>query len=342
MGMVNSPFPWQDSTRFRRPSKPRKGGAHDMKVGFIGVGTMGASMASNLQAAGHELQVRDVRKEAAAPHLKAGAVWKDTPRQVADGVEAVFTSLPGPKEVEQVALGPEGLIHGMKKGSAYFDLSTNSPALMRRLYPAFKEKGIHVLDAPVSGGPKGAKSRKLALWIGGDREVYDRFKPVLDAIGDQPYYVGPIGAGSVAKLVHNCAGYAVQTALAEVFTMGVKAGVDPLVLWKAVRQGAGGRRRTFDGLADQFLPGKFDPPSFALRLAHKDVTLATALGREHKVPMKLANITLEEMTEALNRGWAERDSRVAMLLQEERAGVQIKVTEEAIREALAIDKTPPR
>src|SRR6185503_349056 len=99
-------------------------------------------------------------------------------------------------EVEQVALGPDGLIHGMKKGSAYFDLSTNSPALMRRLYPAFKEKGIHVLDAPV-----------------------------LDAIGDQPYYVGPIGAGSVAKLVHNCAGYAVQTALAEVFTMGVKGGV---------------------------------------------------------------------------------------------------------------------
>jgi 3-hydroxyisobutyrate dehydrogenase-like beta-hydroxyacid dehydrogenase len=109
-----------------------------------------------------------------------------------------------------------------------------------------------------------------------------------------------------------------------------------------VRQGAGGRRRTFDGLADQFLPGKFEPPSFALRLAHKDVTLATALGREHKVPMKLANVTLEEMTEALNRGWAERDSRVAMLLQEERAGVEIKVTEEAIREALAIDKTPPR
>jgi 3-hydroxyisobutyrate dehydrogenase len=199
-----------------------------------------------------------------------------------------------------------------------------------------------MLDAPVSGGPRGAESGRLALWVGGDEDLFKRLKPVLDAIGDQAYYVGPIGAGSVAKLVHNCAGYIVQTALAEVFTMGVKAGVEPIALWKAVRQGAGGRRRTFDGLADQFLPGKFDPPAFALRLAHKDVTLATALGREHKVPMRLANITLEEMTEALNRGWAERDSRVAMLLQEERAGVQIKVTEEAIREALAIDKTPPR
>jgi 3-hydroxyisobutyrate dehydrogenase len=161
---------------------------------------------------------------------------------------------------------------------------------------------------------------------------------VLDAIGDQAYYVGPIGAGSVAKLVHNCAGYVIQTALAEVFTMGVKAGVEPLALWKAVRQGAGGRRRTFDGLVDQFLPGKFDPPAFTLRLAHKDVTLATQLGREHRVPMRLAQATLEEMTEALNRGWAERDSRVAMLLQEERAGVDIHVAEAAIRQVLEGDR----
>jgi 3-hydroxyisobutyrate dehydrogenase len=195
-----------------------------------------------------------------------------------------------------------------------------------------------MLDAPVSGGPRGAESRKLALWVGGDEAIFTRCKPVLDAIGDQAYYVGAIGAGSVAKLVHNCAGYMIQTALAEVFTLGVKAGVDPLTLWKAVRQGAGGRRRTFDGLVDQFLPGRFEPPAFALRLAHKDVTLATALGREHKVPMRLANITLEEMTEALNRGWAERDSRVAMLLQEERAGVDIRVPDTALREALEADR----
>lgn len=305
-----------------------------MKVGFIGLGTMGASMASNLQKGGHELVVSDVRKEAAAAHLSAGAVWKDTPKQVAESVEAVFTSLPGPVEVEAVATGPEGLIHGMKKGAAFFDLSTNSPTLMRRLHATFKEKGLYVLDAPVSGGPKGAKSGKLALWVGGEKEVYDRFKPVLDAIGDQPYYVGPIGAGSIAKLVHNCAGYAVQTAMAEVFTMGVKAGVDALTLWKAVRQGAGGRRRTFDGLADQFLPNSFDPPAFALKLAHKDVTLATTLAKEVGVPMRLANLTLEEMTEALNRGWAGRDSRVAMLLQEERAGVQIEVPRDKLKEVL--------
>jgi len=309
-----------------------------MKIGFIGLGTMGRHMAANLQKAGHELVVHDVRKEAAEPHVKNGARWADTPRAVAEAVDVVFTSLPGPAEVEAVALDERGgLLTGLTAGKAYFDLSTNSPTVVRRLHAIFKARGVDVLDAPVSGGPRGAESRRLALWVGGDETVFEKFKAVLDAIGDQAYYVGPIGAGSIAKLVHNCAGYVVQTALAEVFTMGVKAGVEPLAIWKAVRQGAGGRRRTFDGLADQFLPGTFEPPSFALRLAHKDVSLAVALGREHKVPMRLANITLEEMTEALNRGWGERDSRVAMLLQEERAGVEIKVPPAAIKEVLEKD-----
>ena len=310
-----------------------------MKIGFIGLGTMGRHMAANLQKAGHELIVHDVRREAAEPHVKAGARWADSPRTVAEASEVVFTSLPEPKDVEAVALDEKtGLLSGLTAGKAFFDLSTNSPTVVRRLHAVFKARGVHMFDAPVSGGPRGAESGRLALWIGGDEEAFKKYKPVVDAIGDQAYYVGPIGAGSVAKLVHNCAGYVVQTALAEVFTMGVKAGVDPLTIWKAVRQGAGGRRRTFDGLADQFLPGTFDPPSFALRLAHKDVSLAVALGRENKVPMRLANMTLEEMSEAMNRGWAERDSRVAMLLQEERAGVEIKVPLAALKEVLDQDR----
>jgi 3-hydroxyisobutyrate dehydrogenase len=167
--------------------------------------------------------------------------------------------------------------------------------------------------------------------VGGDEALFTQYRPVLEAIGDQPAYVGPIGAGSVAKLVHNCAGYAIQCALAEVFTLGVKAGVDPVTLFRAVRQGALGRQRTFDRLVDQFLPGKFEPPAFALRLAHKDISLATELGRELGVPMRVAALAHAEMTEALNRGWGERDSRVAMLLQEERAGVEICVPEEQLR-----------
>jgi 3-hydroxyisobutyrate dehydrogenase len=289
-------------------------------------------MAANLARAGHDLTVHDVRKEAGA-QLRA-ATWADTPRAVADASEVVFTSLPGPAEVEAVALGPNGLLEGMDAGKVYVDHSTNDPSLVRRIHQAFAERGAHVLDAPVSGGPRGAETRKLAVWVGGDEAVFRRVKPVLDAIGDQALYVGPIGAGSVAKLVHNCAGYILQTALAEVFTLGVKAGVEPLRLFQALRQGHLGRRRTFDGLVDQFLPGKFEPPAFALRLAYKDVGLATALARTLCVPVRLANLTLVEMTEALNRGWGERDSRVAMLLQAERAGVEIRIPEEQIRAVL--------
>jgi 3-hydroxyisobutyrate dehydrogenase len=311
-----------------------------MKVGFIGLGTMGASMASNLQKAQVKLVVHDVRKAAAERHIADGAEWADTPKALAAECDVIFSSLPGPVEVESVALGPDGLLAGMKKGSAYFDLSTNSPTVIRRIEAEFAKKGVYLLDAPVSGGPAGAKSGKLALWIGGDEAAFKKHKRLLDAIGDQASYIGPIGAGSVAKLVHNCAGYAIQTALAEVFTMGVKAGVEPLALWEAVRMGAQGRRRTFDGLKDQFLTHKYDPPAFALKLAHKDVTLATQLARDVNVPMKIANITLAEMTEALNReGWATKDSRIAMVLQEERAGVEIKVTADALKKAL--ERDPP-
>jgi 3-hydroxyisobutyrate dehydrogenase len=305
-----------------------------MKVGFIGLGTMGGSMAYNALQGGFELVVHDIRREAATPHLEAGATWADTPRQVAEACQVVFTSLPGPTEVEAVALGEDGLLQGMTQGKAYFDLSTSSPALIRRIHQIFAAQGIQVLDAPVSGGPRGARTRNLAIWVGGDEAVYQQYKAVLDAIGDKAYYVGPIGCGAIAKLVHNCAGYIIQCALAEVFTMGVKAGVEPLALWQAVRRGAQGRRGTFEGLAEHLLPGKFDPPDFALRLARKDVDLAVAVGREYDVPMRLANLALQELTEAMNRGWGGRDSRVAMLLQEERAGAQVRVPEDVLRAAL--------
>ena len=302
-----------------------------MKIGFIGLGTMGGKMATNMQRAGLSLVVNDLRREASQPHVEAGGEWADTPGDVAEKADVVFTSLPGPPEVKEVA---QQLIEGMPRGAAWFDLSTNSPTLIRALHAQFAERGIHVLDAPVSGGPDGARSRRLALWVGGDEAVFQQHKAALDAIGDQVIYVGPIGAGCVTKLVHNCAGYGIQAVLAEVFSLGAKAGVDPLDLWKAVRQGAIGRRRTFDRLAEQFLGGTFENTAFALRLAHKDVTLATELGRELRVPMRVSNIALEELTEGLNRGWENRDSRIAMLLQEERSGVRIQVEQERLQAVL--------
>jgi len=307
----------------------------DVVVGFIGLGIMGGRMAANLQKAGYKLVVHDLQRQAASHHLNAGAAWADNPSALAGRSDVIFSSLPEPPDVEAVALGPDGLIAGMKPGTAYFDLSTNSPSVVKKLHAAFAEKGLHMLDAPVSGGPSGAASRKLAIWVGGDENVFNQHKAVLDAIGDRAAYVGPIGSATVAKLVHNMSGYAIICALAETFTLGVKAGMDPLTLWQAVRQGAVGRRFTFDALIDQFLPGEYDPPAFALKLAHKDVSLANALGRELGMPMRLCNLTLAEMTEALARGWSGRDSRVVMLLQQERAGVEIAVDRERLREALA-------
>jgi 3-hydroxyisobutyrate dehydrogenase len=294
-----------------------------MKIGFIGLGAMGRHMAANLQRAGHEVQAHDLR------HVDGFRNWKMSAADAARGCEVLFTSLPGPKEVEAIA---DEVAGAMPQGAAWFDLSTNSPECVRRLHAEFSR--IHFLDAPVSGGPHGAEAGKLALWIGGERVVFEKYLHLLKAIGDQPLYVGPIGAGTVAKLAHNCASFAVQAVLAEVFTLGVKAGVEPLALFRALRQGALGRKRAFDRLPEHFLSGKYDPAAFTLKLAHKDVSLALELARTCDVPMKIGQIALEELTEAMNRGWAERDCRVAMMLQEERAGVSVRLPPEALREAL--------
>ena len=308
-----------------------------MKIGFIGIGTMGGHMAYNLCKAEYEVTVHDLNRDLSRRHLEVGATWADNVKQIAEDSDVIMTSLPGPKEVQDVALRADGILSHMKPGAVWFDLSTNSVTVVRALHAAFAKKGLHMLDAPVSGGPKGAQSGKMALLVGGERAVFDKYRKVLEAIGDQIFYVGASGAGTIAKLVHNCAGYAVQAAIAELMTMGVKGGVDPVELWTAMRQCAMGRVRTFDRMGNQFMQHKFEPPDFALKLAHKDVTLATEFAREIGVPMKIANITHAEMTEALNRGWGHLDSRSFLMLQKERAGVEIKVSAEAIQKVLDRD-----
>jgi 3-hydroxyisobutyrate dehydrogenase-like beta-hydroxyacid dehydrogenase len=309
-----------------------------MKIGFIGLGMMGAGMASNLLKAGNELMVHDLTRQAASNHLNAGATWAESPRALAEACDLVFTSLPTPADVRNVGTGKDGLIEGFRKGAAWFDLSTNAVDVVRDLHATFAEKGISFLDAPVSGGPKGANSGRLAIWVGGDKAVFDKYHAALTAMGDQAAYIGPIGAGSIAKLVHNATSAAVNVVLAEVFTMGIKAGVEPLSLFEAVRQGASGRSRMFDRLSDHFLTGSYDPADFALRLLHKDVSLACQLARDVQVPMRLTNMALMELTEALNRGWDKRDSRVAALLQQERAGIPpIQIAPDKIKAVLESD-----
>ena len=183
------------------------------------------------------------------------------------------------------------------------------------------------MDAPVSGGKSGAQSRNLAVMVGGEQEVFEQIKPLLEAFGDKVFYAGAIGAGSVAKLMHNMIGHGVRQAIAEGLTLGVKAGVEPEALWQCIRRGSLGRMSGLhEGIARTVFPGEFDPASFALNLSRKDVGLATDLGREFNVPMPVANLVEQIAIEGMNRGWGERDSSVTFLLQEEQAGVEVRAS----------------
>ncbi len=308
-----------------------------MKIGFIGLGAMGRPIALNLLRTGHQLRLCDVRRPPIPELIGESASWLDSPAQAVDGADVVFTCLPGPTEVEAVALADNGLLNAMPRGSTWFDLTTSAPDLIRTLHDKFALREIAVLDAPTSGGPKGAQSRQLVLWVGGNKQVFEKFLPLLRDFADEPTHVGEIGFGSIVKLVHNSASFAAQCLLAEAFTMGVKAGLKPAVLFEALRQGTTGRSRTFDRLAEQFLPGVYDPAAFALRLAYKDMNLALALARACGVPMRMIEIATGDMAEALDRGWGERDARVALTLQEERAAVSVKSSGETKIETLTAD-----
>lgn len=299
-----------------------------MKIGFIGLGKMGAGMAASLQKAGRALVVHDVVREAAEAHLARGAQWADSPAEIARACEIVLTSLPGPEEVESVATGPGGVLEGAGAGSVLIDLSTGRPSVIRRVHRKFAERGARVLDAPVSGSTIGARTGRLAIMAGGEREVFERCRPVLEAIGDRLAYAGEIGSGSVCKLAHNCLGYGIQAIAAECYTLGVKAGASPEAVAEAILNGAVGRGVHFSFLfPETFLKGKFDEPHFPLEGAVKDVGLALELSREHRVPMAMGAIAYQELVAGLNRGWGEDDARRAMTLQEERAGVRVRISE---------------
>lgn len=311
-------------------------------VGFIGLGNMGWAMAGHILAAGYPMVVHDVREEVARGFRDRGARLGASAADLARASDVVFTSLPGPAEVEAVALGPDGILEGIRAGGVYVDLSTSRPSLIRRMAPIFEAKGTHVLDAPVSGGKTGAERRNLAVMVGGPREVYERVRPILTAFGDKVFYAGQVGAGSVAKLVHNMIGHGVRQAIAEGLTLGVKAGVDPVELWECVRRGAVGRMHVLhEGLPRAMFRGQFDPPSFSLALARKDIGLAMELGREYEVPMPLASLVEQIAIEAMGRGWADLDHTVTVRLQEEAGGVEVRAPTVDLARAAAFITTHP-
>ena len=307
-----------------------------MRVGLVGVGKMGTPIGLHILAAGYPLIVYDIRPGQLQAPVKAGAIAAGCAREVAEQSDVVLTSLPGPDEIVEVSRGDRGLLAGLAAGKAYFDLSTGSPAMARELHAEYAAQGLQMLDAPVSGGPYGAESGKLSIWVGGDKTTYEAHLPLLQNIGDEVSRIGEIGTASIAKLVHNCAGFVMYASLAEVFSMGIKAGLEADVLWQTVRKGLNGRRPLFDCLARNFMPGQYDDADFTLAHAEKDCRLALELAAQQAVPMQLAEIAHREQTAAIERGWSARDARASMLLQLERAGVEpLAVTPERIAEIMA-------
>lgn len=310
-------------------------------VGFIGLGNMGSGMSQNIQKAGYPMVVYDVREEMTKPLLENGAALGSSPADVASRCNVVFTSLPGPKEVEMVSKNQEGILEGIQAGTIYIDLSTSRPTLIRELEPIYRAKGAYVLDAPVSGGKTGAASGNLAVMVGGDKEIFEKVKPLLDSFGDKVAYCGEIGAGTIAKLVHNMIGHGVRQAIVEGLTLGVKAGVETEALWEAIRRGSLGRMRVLhEGLPRMAFTGNYEPASFALQLAHKDIALATELGREYNVPMPIANLAEQISVQCLNRGWATLDSSITTVLQEEAAGIELRADIDATKAGKFISTHP--
>ena len=297
-----------------------------MKLGFIGTGNMGNPMAANLIKAGHQVTVHDLRREAATNLLEMGANWADSPKEAVPGNEVVFTSLPVPRDVEAVVLGENGILEGASSGQVFFDLSTNSPTMVRRLHDECAARGVTLMDSPVSGGTYGAAAGTLAVMVGGDKATFDRFKPTLDAIGTHVVYCGGIGNGAVCKICNNLMSMGTGALLAEALTLGVKAGVDLATLADVINNSTGGSKRLADKFPRFLFKGNFEP-GFATALAAKDVRLATDLGREYGIPMELSNMVDQLHVEALARGWGSEDSDAVAKIQEEKSGVQLRLPE---------------
>ena len=294
-----------------------------MKVGWIGVGHMGKPMAMNVLAGGFDMKIHDLNRNAATDLLEAGAEWADSPREAAMGRDVVFTCLPMPHHVYSVGMGDDGIKDGVESGTVVVDSSTNSLDMVKQLHSEYAAKGIQFLDVPVSGGVIGAETRDLCVMAGGDEASYQKIKPALDAMGDKVMYCGPIGNGTICKLSHQLFGSIMRQGMQEVLIAGAAAGVPLETLVKAISQGAAAKNPPFKNWQRPPTEFEADERTFYLELAAKDVKLANQIGRDHGVPMELANIVEQRMIEALNRGWGKLKAEAIIMLQQERSNTDL-------------------
>ena len=291
------------------------------KIGFVGLGIMGKPMSKNLIRAGHELVVFDVVDEHIRELEKAGALVAHSSKEVAEKSDLVISMLPDSPDVEKAALGPAGIFEGIKKGSTYVDMSTISPLTSRKLAEVAKARGIGVLDAPVSGGEKGAIEGTLTIMVGGAREVFDRCLPVLQAMGKNVVYCGGVGSGQVVKACNQILVAGVLETASEALVLGTKAGVDPETVLKVISGGYA--MRVLDARGPLILKGDFRP-GFKTRLHYKDLGIALAAGSEYGVPLPVTGLIHEMMGAMKVWGRGEYDHSGIITVLQELAKVETK------------------
>jgi 3-hydroxyisobutyrate dehydrogenase len=285
---------------------------------------MGGPMAGNLMAAGHRMTVYDIRKGSARELLERGASWADSPRLVAASSEVLFVALPGPAEVEEVFEGADGLLAGSSPGTYVIDVSTNSPSSIRGLAADASSFGVEVLDAPLSGGVRGARKGTLTIMVGGERAAFEYCEPLLRVVGEKVIHVGPLGAGHVTKLVNNFMGISNAIASMEAMAIGVGAGVDPDKLLEVVNLGTGSSHMTRTLYPYLILNRKFDPVRFSMELAIKDLQLALGLADEVGLTIRVGQAVRDALVEATGHGLAGADMSRYITLLEKSIGIEVR------------------
>jgi 3-hydroxyisobutyrate dehydrogenase len=297
-------------------------------VGFIGVGNMGNPMASNVLKAGFPMIVYDRNPQAMENLIQAGAQRAVSASQVVEASEIVLTSLPASPDVEAVYLERGGLVDGAKPGTILIDLSSVLPSTPRKIEPRAQARGVHFLEAPVSGGVSGARAATLAIMVGGDPETLRRAQPVLRAIGPNIFHVGPVGAGNTVKAINNMLASVNALAMMEGLALGVKAGLDPMTIYEVVKASSGASK-ALERIPNSLLPRQFEP-GFKVQLMNKDLETFNTIAKEVHVPVSFANVAQQYQQMAIAAGLAEQDTSVVMTIIERLAGVEVSRPEQPI------------
>ena len=291
-------------------------------IGFIGTGIMGTPMSKRLLAAGYHLVIYDSKPEAMAPLLALGAEAAVSPADVGERCPKVITMLPNSSIVEQVVLGKAGLADGMAAGSILIDMSSSIPTSTQKIAAALAEKGIEMIDAPVSGGHVGATDGTLAIMVGGKEEIFQECLPVLQVMGKNIFHVGAVGAGDAMKTVNNLMSAINTLGMCEAMVLGAKAGLDPAKIVEVCSTGSA-RSYALDKKATAIVLSDNYKPGFTTDLMYKDLDIATTLGRQIGVPMLAGNLVRELLAILRGRGMNAIDYTAMVKLIEEGAGFKI-------------------